>query len=101
MTTRWRPDFDPEHLYFVTTTAAERTHVFQRDIIKRLVVDTLYYVSLMNHVSLNAFVLMPNHVHAIIQCPPECPPADWARAFKTSSAQLIVRHYQVEQNDRA
>ena len=101
MTTRWRPDVDPDHLYFVTTTAAEHTHVFHRDIVKRQVVDALYFVSLMNHVKLYAFVVMPNHVHAIIQCPLDCPPADWARAFKTSSAQLVVRHYQVQENQKA
>jgi putative transposase len=101
MTTRWRPDFDPDHLYFITTTTADHTHIFQRDIVKRLVVDALHYISLMNHVSLYAFVIMPNHVHVIIQCPPDFPPKDWARAFKTSAAQLIVRLYQVEENQAA
>ncbi len=55
----------------------------------------------MNKVQLYAFVVIPNHIHAIIQCPPGFPPADWARAFKTSTSQLIIRLYQVEQNHRA
>ncbi len=101
MTTRWRPDFDPDHLYFVTTTAAERTRIFRRDIIKRILVDGLYYASLMNRVTLFAFVIMPNHVHAIIQCPPDVPPKDWARAFKGDTARLIVRYYQVEDQQPA
>ena len=101
MTTRWRPEFDPDHLYFITTTTADRVHIFQRDIVKRIVVDALYFVSLMNHVDLYAFVVMPNHVHVIIQCPEDCPPKDWARAFKTSTSQLIVRLYQAEQNQAA
>ena len=101
MTSRWRPDFDPSHLYFITTTAANRIRIFQRDIIKRLLVDGLYYVSLMNHVQLYAFVVMPNHIHVIIQCPMDCPPKDWVRAFKTGTAQLIVRLYQVEGNQAA
>ena len=101
MTTRWRPDFDPEHLYFVTTTAAERTHLFRRDIVKRILVDGLYYVGLMNRVTLYAFVIMPNHVHVIIQCPPDLPPKDWARAYKADTTRLIVRHYQVEDNQPA
>ena len=86
MTTRWRPDFDPEHLYFITTTTANRTHVFHRDIVKRIVIDTLYFVSRLNHVELYAFVVMPNHIHLIIQCPPDFPPKDWARAFKSSAS---------------
>ncbi len=101
MTTRWRPEFDPEHLYFVTTTTAQRTLVFQRDMVKRTLLDTLYHTCMMNQVQLFAFVLMPNHVHVIIQCPPDCPLANWARAFKTLAAQLIVRHYQVEDNRQA
>jgi putative transposase len=101
VTTRWRPDFDPNHLYFITTTAAERAHIFQRDIVKRIIVDALYFASLMNRTVLYAFVVMPNHVHAIIQCVQDLPPKVWARAFKTSAAQLIVRLYQVEQNQAA
>ncbi len=101
MTTRWRPDFDPSHLYFITTTTANRVHIFQRDIVKRLIVDGLYFVSLMNKVSLYAFVIMPNHIHVIIQCPSDCPPKDWTRALKTSVAQLIIRQYQVENNQTA
>jgi putative transposase len=101
MTTRWRPDFDPDHLYFVTTTAAERTHIFRQDVVKRILVDSLYYVSLMNQVMLYAFVIMPNHVHTIIQCPEDRPPKDWARAVKTGSARLIVRQYQVADNQAA
>ena len=101
MTTRWRPEFDPDHLYFITTTAVNHAHIFQRPIIKRILVDGLYFVSVVNHVSLYAFVVMPNHIHVIVQCPQDFPPKDWARAFKTSTAQLIVRLYQVEQNQPA
>jgi REP element-mobilizing transposase RayT len=100
MTTRWRPDFDPDHLYFVTTTAAQRHHVFRSEIVKRLVVDSLYYVSLMNHVRLYAFVIMPNHLHVIMQCPPDFPPKDWVRALKGGISRLIIRHYQATGNQR-
>jgi putative transposase len=98
MTTRWRPEFDPENLYFITTTAAKRTCLFEPEIVKRILADGLYYVSLMNKVQLYCFVLMPNHLHVIVQCPPTCPPADWVRAFKASTSQLIARSYRVEQD---
>ena len=55
----------------------------------------------MNQVQLYAFVVMPNHIHVIIQCPLDCPPKDWVRAFKTGTARLIVRQYQVENNEAA
>ena len=98
MTSRWRPDFDPDHLYFVTTTTVAHTHIFRRDVIKRILVDSLYYVGLMNRVVLYAFVIMPNHIHAIIQCPSDHPLRDWVRAFKSTTARLIVRHYQATGN---
>ncbi len=101
MTTRWRPDFNPDHLYFVTTKAANYAPIFRRDIIKRLIVDALYFVSLMNSVDLYAFVVMLNHIHLIIQCPPEFPPKNWIRVFKTGVTQLVVRWYQVEGNQLA
>jgi REP element-mobilizing transposase RayT len=98
MTTRWRPEFDPNHLYFITTTAVDHVHIFQRDIVKRILVDALYFVSLLNKTALYAFVVMPNHVHVIIQSAQESTLKDWTRGFKTSTAQLIIRQYEVEQN---
>lgn len=99
MTTKWRPHFDPDNLYFVTTTAARHKCIFQRDDIKRILVDALYYVSLMNQAKLYAFVVMPNHFHAIVQCVQTHPLKDWVRAFKTSTSQLIVRYHRVRQDD--
>lgn len=101
MTARWRPDFDPSHLYFVTTTTEKRTRIFRQDSVKRILIDSLYHISLMNKVMLYAFVIMPNHVHVIVQSPGHCPPADWARAFKGDAARLIVRQYQVDNNQPA
>ena len=101
MTTRWRPDFDPEHLYFVTTTAAERRLIFRHEVAKRILADSLYYVSLMNQVRLYAFVIMPNHVHLLLQCPERFPVREWVRAFKAGTSRLIVRQYQVDGNQRA
>nr|MBC7245591.1 transposase [Chloroflexota bacterium] len=98
MSTRWRPIFDPTHLYFVTTATANRTQIFRRDIIKRTLVDALYFTSLMNNTHLFAFVVMPNHIHVIIQCTEGFPLQKWTRAFKTCTSQLIVRLYQMEQN---
>ena len=64
----WRPDFDPSHLYFVTTTAIHRAHIFQRDVTKRILVDGLYYLYILRRTELYAFVIMPNHIRLIIRC---------------------------------
>jgi REP element-mobilizing transposase RayT len=98
MTSRWRPDFDPSHLYFVTTTAVQHTKTFQRDIIKRILLDGLYYTAVVEHVKVYAFVIMPNHLHFVGQCPSDKPLGDMMRDYKANMARLIVRQYQAEQN---
>lgn len=101
MTSRWRPDFDPSHLYFVTTTAVHHSPVFQRDLIKRILVDGLYLSIVIAHIQLYAFVIMPNHVHLLIQCVADKPLKDVLRDFKANMTRLIVRQYQVERNESA
>jgi putative transposase len=96
--TNWRPDFDPENLYFVTTTAVNRAHLFRRDVIKRLIVDSLDCLHLRRLVELYTFVVMPNHVHFIVRCSHENPLKDTLRDFKKHTSDRIVRHYRAEGN---
>jgi REP element-mobilizing transposase RayT len=98
MTSRWRPDFDPSHLYFVTTTAVTHALIFQRDVIKRILMDGLYYASVVDNLRLYAFTIMPNHFHFVGQCQPGKPLADMMRDYKANMTRLIVRQYQAEQN---
>jgi hypothetical protein len=35
----WKPNFNPDNLYFVTTKAVDYLHIFQRDVMKRLILD--------------------------------------------------------------
>ncbi len=96
----WRPDFDPSHLYFVTTTAVRRAHIFRRDLIKRILVDGLYHLHVVDCTELYAFVIMPNHIHLIIRCCEDDPLKDVVRDFKANMARLVVRQYQVEGNQQ-
>ena len=57
----WRPNFRPEHLYFVTTKAVDYVHIFQSDVIKRLLIDTLDHFRIRKRMKLFCFVIMPNH----------------------------------------
>jgi putative transposase len=98
--TTWRPDFNPAHLYFLTTSTAERRRLFKRDVMKRLVVDTFDCKRLCGRFKLNAFVVMPNHLHAILQCSAEDPLADVVRDLKKHIADRMIRHYQGEDNQR-
>lgn len=97
----WRPDFDPAHLYFVTTTAAQRAHIFRRDLIKRILVDGLYHLHVVDRTELYAFVIMPNHIHFIVRCRADDPLKDMMRDFKANMSRLIVRQFQTERNQEA
>jgi REP-associated tyrosine transposase len=99
--TGWRPDFNPDHLYFVTTSAIQHQHLFQRDVIKRLVVDTLDCMRLRERLKLYCFVVMPNHLHLIMQCRAEDPLADCLRDLKKQTANRLIRHYRAERNQAA
>jgi putative transposase len=99
--THWRPDFNPDHLYFVTTNAVQHRHLFKRDILKRVVVDSLDCMRLRERLKLYAFVIMPNHLHVIIQCRAQDPLADVTRDLKKHIADRLIRHYRVEGNQSA
>ncbi len=101
MGTRWRPDFDPNHLYFISTTAVDHLHLFQRDVVKRLLLDTLDCMRLRKFFTLYVFAMIPNHIHVIIQCPEEKPVKDAIRDFKKHTADRLIRHYHAEDNQQA
>jgi len=41
-----RPNFDPANLYFITTAAVDHAHLFRRDVMMRIIVDSLNYIYL-------------------------------------------------------
>ena len=96
--TDWRPDFDPSHLYFVTTTAVQHHDLFKRDVMKRLVVDSLDCMRLRGRFKLYSFVIMPNHLHLMIQCYADDPLAACMRDLKKHIADRLIRQYRVEGN---
>jgi REP element-mobilizing transposase RayT len=99
--TNWRPNFDPSHLYFVTTTAVQRAHIFRRSVIKRILADGLYHLHVVDRTELYAFVIMPNHIHLIVRSREDNPLKDVVRDFKANMARLIVRQYEAERNQKA
>jgi putative transposase len=97
----WRPDFQPDHLYFVTTTATSHALLFQRDIIKRLVVDSLDCLRIQKRLKLFCYVIMPNHTHLIMQFTANDPLSDVIRDFKKVVADRLVRQLRAEKNEKA
>jgi putative transposase len=96
-----RPDFDPEHLYFITTTAVQRAHIFRRDVVKRIILDSLQHMRVSDWFNLHVFVIMPNHVHLIVRFLKGHTLSTVMRDFKKHVAKQIVRQYQAENNQRA
>ncbi|MEZ4868844.1 MAG: transposase [Caldilineaceae bacterium] len=94
----WPIHVNPEHLYFITTSAIHHAHIFQRDVIKRILVDTLNTGRILEQYALFAFVIMPNHIHFIVRCQHNHTPATITREFKKATANLIIRHYEAEAN---
>ena len=97
----WPVPFNPEHLYFITTAAIRHASVFRRDVIKRILVDSLNTGRILGQYELYAFVIMPNHIHIIVRCLGKYQPKDVVREYKKATARLILRHFEAEGNDEA
>ena len=95
-----KPNFDPDYLYFVTTKAVKHVHLFQRDVIKRIIVDSLHHLRTTGKMKLFVFVVMPNHIHLIALFNKEHTLSDVMRDFKKFTARQIYRHYQAEGNTK-
>ncbi len=89
-------EFNPVFLYFVTTTAVDRRHLFGSNVLKRILIDCLYHSSSVDGTEINAFVIMPNHIHFIVKCRATKPLSAMIRDFKANSSRLILRQLQAE-----
>jgi putative transposase len=63
----------PQHLrtYFITTSTANRRRLFQIEANAQLLLDVLKEQRVKNRFHLHAFVLMPDHMHAILTPAPD------------------------------
>ena len=97
----WPAHIDAAGIYFVTTSAVGRKHVFRRDLIKRILVDSLNTGRILGQYQLFAFVIMPNHVHVIVRCLGEYAIGDVVRELKKATSNLILRQLEAEGNEKA
>jgi len=97
----WRPNFQSEHLYFVTTKAVDYVHLFQSGIVKRLLVDAFDCFRAQKRFRLFCFVIMPNHFHCIAQFSADDPLADVLRDLKRHTSDRLIRHLKAEGNQKA
>ncbi len=57
----------PGHLYFITASICGWKHLFTEQAYANIVLDSLTWLRKEKRMSLYAFVLMPSHLHAIVQ----------------------------------
>ncbi len=57
--------------YALTTVAYQRRNVFQRDAIAELCIETIFRYRDAGEFQFHAFVVMPNHVHAVLTPAPD------------------------------
>jgi len=62
---------DAERTFFVTTVAWQRSPIFRDERKARLLLDVLFHYSGLGKFLLHEFVIMPNHLHALVTPAPE------------------------------
>lgn len=97
----WPVHIDPNHLYFITASTIGHALIFRRDVIKRILVDSLNTGRILGQYELFAFVIMPNHIHWIVRCIAPIRPDAVVREYKKATAHLILRHFECEGNETA
>jgi len=95
-----KPNFNPDYLYFVTTSTVKHAHLFRRDVIKRIIVDSLHHLRTTDKMKLFVFVIMPNHIHIIALFSEDHPLSDVMRDFKKFTARQIYRQFQAKGNSK-
>lgn len=97
----WRAKFDPQHLYFVTTGTDQRQHLFESPLFRRLIVDTFDCMRLRGWFRLYGYVVMPNHIHLLIQCPATHTLAATMRDLKKHIADRYIRRLEATRDHEA
>ena len=95
-----KPNFDPDYLYFVTTTVVNRTHLFKREDFIRIILDIFHYLRTVKRIQIFIFVIMANHIHFIARFRDDYTLSDAMRDFKRHTARQIIRQLQVESNQK-
>src|SRR5262245_46914113 len=89
----WPIEFNPAYLYFITTRAVRAAHLFRQEAHKQIILASWAYMQTAGWLKVYAFVIMPNHIHLIVQCAPEHPISDVVRDFKKYTAKQIIAAY--------
>ncbi len=76
------------HTQFFTSTIFNWKHLLKEDVYKQIVIDSLLFLKKEGSISVNAFVIMPNHLHLIWQI---------QHGYKADKIQLRFQKYTAQQ----
>ena len=80
---------DPEGTYFITMSTVGWVDVFTRPELKHVIIDSLKHCQKEKGLVINAWCLMPSHLHMIVRTS-KVPLSDIMRDFKKFTAKKIV-----------
>ena len=83
---------EANRIYFITTNTNHRLKLFNDFNTARIVVDSMRQLHECKHVQSLSCVVMPDHLHWLIQLSEECSLAEIIKRLKAQSAHSINRH---------
>ena len=89
MANSYRVFTDKNYAYFVTWTVVDWLSLFAEISYCQIVLDSLNFIKTHKHTQLNAFVVMPTHVHAILWPDEGVNLSDVTRDFKRFTSRAI------------
>jgi REP element-mobilizing transposase RayT len=91
MTNSYRVFTDQHYAYFVTWTIVDWLRLFDQEPYRKIVLDALHYLRTNKNTQLNAFVVMPTHLHAILWPELGINLSDMTRDFKRFTSREISK----------
>ncbi|HEY4690104.1 MAG TPA: transposase [Anaerolineae bacterium] len=91
MSHRYRVFSDTHYAYFVTCTIVDWLPVFEHEAYRRIILDSLAYIRERKQTQLNAFVIMPTHLHVVLWPQEGINLADVLRDFKRFTSRSISK----------
>lgn len=91
---------EERYAYFVTCTIVEWLPVFTTDAYCQIILDSLAYVRKHKMTQLNAYVLMPTHLHAVLWPQDGTSLSNVLRDFKRFTSRAISNEAQKQNDDR-
>ena len=73
---------EKNNVYFITTVTKDREPVFNDELACQLFINLLTYYKIKYYINIKAFVIMPDHIHLIIQSLGEQSISDFMKMLK-------------------